>query len=198
MEDRGKVKIFRFDPSLEERERYDTFGDIPYEGYTVLNILDYIYRVRDTSLAFRGSLCTKGFCGGCAVTVNGKVVMACHTLAEKEMIIEPHLSFKIIKDLVCDWDIGEDARPVKQTVEITIDKSKCNECRDCIKICVLKVFGVVDKRVTAVHPERCMGFTCKICMDTCWRWAIKINNIAGYRMSDYKFRKGGSARKKAY
>ena len=42
MKDPGTVKIFRFDPSIDQKERYDTFEDIPYDGYTVLNALDYI------------------------------------------------------------------------------------------------------------------------------------------------------------
>ena len=179
MKDPGTVKIFRFDPSIDQKERYDTFEDIPYDGYTVLNALDYIYRERDTSLAFRGTLCTKGFCGGCSVMLNGKPTMACHTLAKKEMTIEPHPSFKIIKDLVCDWDTEEkDSRPGKQTEKISINKN-CNHCQDCVKICVLKVLDVVDKRVQVVHPERCMGLSCRICMDSCWRRAITLSGSAG-------------------
>ena len=182
MENRSRVKVYRYDPSMDHEARYDTFDDIPYEGYTILNVLDFIYRNRDTSLAFRGTLCTKGFCGGCSVMLNKKPVMACHTLAEKEMTIDPHPAFKIIKDLVCDWDKEEeDERPVEQTVELSIDRSKCNECRDCVKICVLKVFDIVEKRVSPVHTERCMGLSCRICMDTCWRRAITIKDIGDKR-----------------
>lgn len=179
MAESGKIKIFRFDPSKDERPGYDSFEGIDYEGYTVLHVLDYIYRKRDTSLAFRGALCTKGYCGGCSVMVNGKPVLACQTQAQKEMIIEPHPCFKVIKDLVCDWDaVEKDSRPGKQTVGINIDKGRCNECGDCIKMCVLKVFETVNKRVSAVYPERCMGLTCRICMDTCWQRAIKITDPA--------------------
>ena len=175
MDELGRVKIYRYDPSQDRKERYDTLEDIPYEGYTILNVLDYIFKERDTSIAYRGALCTKGFCGGCSVMVNGKPVMACHTLAEKEMTIEPHPSFKIIKDLVCDWEKEEEnPRTSKQKIKITFNEDNCNQCRDCVKICVLNVFEVVDKRVKAVHPERCMGLTCRICMDTCWRRGVTV------------------------
>ena len=177
-EKKGKVKIFRFDPASGQKERYDTFEDIPYEGLTVLNVLNFIYRERDTSLAIRDSLCTQGFCGGCAVMVNGKITMACHTLATEEMTIEPHPGFKIIKDLVCDWNIEEESpRPVKSRVEITIDKNECIECLDCVKMCTMKVFKVVNKRIIPSNPKRCMGLSCRICMDTCWRRAININEM---------------------
>lgn len=178
MEEKTKLKIFRFDPESGRNGEYDTFEGVPHEGQTVLNVLDYIYRERDTSLAFRGSLCTKGFCGGCGVMVNERPVMACQSLAEKEMIIAPHPGFKIIKDLVCDWNTPEEApRPSQKRIRISADEN-CNHCRDCVKICVLKVFEVVDKRVEVAHPERCMGDTCRICMDTCQRRAIHINEIA--------------------
>lgn len=102
-EERATVKIFRFDPSKDKEPRYQEYKNIPYVGRSVLDILRYIYEECDQSLALR-RLCTKGYCGGCAMCVNGEPVLACQKLATKEMVIEPHPKFKVIRDLAVDFD----------------------------------------------------------------------------------------------
>jgi len=101
----AKVKIFRFDPAGDKRMPTKRFV-APYEGMTVLQVLDHIYEQQDASLAYRFGCCGSGptRCGACAMEVNGKPVLACKKEAEKEMTITPHRRFKIIKDLVIDFD----------------------------------------------------------------------------------------------
>lgn len=103
MSDLALVKVFRFDPSVDQKPRYDTFDGISYQGRSVLEVIDAIYQQRDPTLAFRQG-CANGSCGGCGVVVNGHPVLACQALAEKEMVIGPHPKFKVIKDLVVDFD----------------------------------------------------------------------------------------------
>jgi succinate dehydrogenase/fumarate reductase iron-sulfur protein len=102
-EDKAIVKIFRFDPSSDERPRYQEYKDIPYTGSSVLDVLRYIYEEYDSTLAFR-RLCTKGSCGGCAIRMNGEPVLACQKLAISEMVLEPHPKFQLIRDLVVNFD----------------------------------------------------------------------------------------------
>ena len=102
-EEKATAKIFRFDPSTDNKPKYQKYKNIPYIGCSVLDVLRYIYEECDQSLAFR-RLCTKGYCGGCAIRVNGEPVLACQKLATKEMVIEPHPKFKVIRDLVVDFD----------------------------------------------------------------------------------------------
>ena len=102
-EEKATVKVFRFDPSVDKKPRYQEYNDIPYAGRSVLNVLRYIYEEYDQSLAFR-RLCTKGACGGCAMQVNGEPVLACQKPATEEMVIEPHPKFQVIRDLVVDFD----------------------------------------------------------------------------------------------
>jgi len=98
----GRVKVFRFDPEKEKAPRFETYENIPYEGMRVTDVLNYVYQNIDSSLAFRYS-CRAGLCGVCVLKVNGKVCMACHKIAEKEMTIEPPGQHPVIKDLVVDF-----------------------------------------------------------------------------------------------
>ena len=102
MSDLALVKVFRFDPDVDKEPRYDTFDGIPYKDRSVLEVIQTIYQERAPSLAFRQG-CLNGTCVGCAVSVNGKALLACQRLASQEMVIEPHPKYKVIKDLVVDF-----------------------------------------------------------------------------------------------
>ncbi|MEW5921376.1 MAG: 2Fe-2S iron-sulfur cluster-binding protein [Bacillota bacterium] len=97
----AKVKIYRYNPKVDREPYYDEYDGIPFEGRTVLDVLKYVYEKHDTSLAFRYS-CRGGLCNVCLLMLNGKNVMSCKKLAEKEMIIEPAKNKKVIKDLMVD------------------------------------------------------------------------------------------------
>jgi succinate dehydrogenase / fumarate reductase iron-sulfur subunit len=74
--------------------------EVPVEaGQSVLGVLQYIYDRLDSTLAFSCS-CRIGLCAACLVRVNGKVVRACTTLAEGDMLIEPYKDAAVIRDLV--------------------------------------------------------------------------------------------------
>ena len=98
-EDLGVVKIYRFNPAVDSEPRYDVFEGIPYVGRTVMDVIRTIFEEKDSSLAYRCS-CRSGLCTACRMRVNGKPVMACMRLAEKDMVIEPPGSGNIIKDLM--------------------------------------------------------------------------------------------------
>jgi succinate dehydrogenase/fumarate reductase iron-sulfur protein len=100
--DLATVELFRFDPKVDSEPRYSLFR-VPYEGYTVMNALVYIYENLDSSFAFRWA-CSKGFCRCCVVSVNGKPVLSCMEPASRYMRIEPHPKFRIIKDLLVDFE----------------------------------------------------------------------------------------------
>ena len=103
MSELATVKVFRFDPTVDQEARYETYDGILYQDRTVLEVIKTIYEEYDPTLAFREG-CDNGTCSGCALIVNNKPVLACQTLAEKEMVIAPHPKFEIIKDLVIDFN----------------------------------------------------------------------------------------------
>ena len=99
------VKIYRFDPTSGESERYDTY-EVPPEGWVGLRVLDtlkYIYEKFDSGLSFRES-CYQRLCGACTMRINNKTVLACDVESTDEMVIEPVPGKRIIKDLVVDLE----------------------------------------------------------------------------------------------
>ena len=103
--DKATVKIFRFDPMKETTSQYKIYT-VPYQGLSVLQVLHHIYENQDPTLAFRYGCNGNGpaRCGGCALEVNDVPALSCQRVAEKEMVIKPHSKFKLIKDLVVDFE----------------------------------------------------------------------------------------------
>lgn len=103
--EKGRVKVFRFDPACDEDPEYKVY-EVPYKGMTVLQVLQHVYEHIDPTLAFRFGCDGSGppRCGACAMEVNDAPALACKRQAEKEMVVRPHPKFKIIKDLVVDLD----------------------------------------------------------------------------------------------
>ncbi len=99
----AKVKIFRFDPTIDKEPRFEEY-EVPPEGWCGIKIIDtirYIYEHFAPGLAFREP-CRQQLCGACAVMVNKKPILACDALSEKEMIIEPPPKRRVYKDLIVD------------------------------------------------------------------------------------------------
>lgn len=100
--------IKRFDGEKEWYEKYE----VPYEkGKTILWGLINIKEHIDPSLCFTAA-CRSAICGSCGVIVNGVAVLACKTSID-EMLntfntdtlqVEPLRNFKVIRDLVVDWE----------------------------------------------------------------------------------------------
>ena len=96
-----RVNILRYDPTADTEPHYQTYS-VPFEkGLSVSNVVQYIWENIDPSLAFYLS-CRAGRCQGCMVEVNGQVKMACTTMAEGDLTLNPWPKYEIIKDLVVD------------------------------------------------------------------------------------------------
>lgn len=95
-----RVRVQRFDPATDKEPYYQEY-EVPYsKGTTVMSALRYIYENLDHSLAFYAS-CRIGKCAGCHVKVNGRTRMACTTVIEDDVTLEPKQG-KIIRDLVVE------------------------------------------------------------------------------------------------
>ena len=186
----ARVRVRRHDPSSGVQPFYDEFQGVPYEDRSVLEGLHSIYEQQDPSLAFR-HVCTKGFCGSCQMVVNGVPVLACQSPALVEMTIEPHPKFPVVRDLVVDlWeDSGSEVNgskpPSPPTAPVAsatapalvgpraqIDPEKCVHCQDCVAVCPVGVHRFLNKRVQSVDRASCLGPSCNMCVDTCWKMAI--------------------------
>ncbi len=102
MSDNIKIRCFRYDPA-EGREPYFQEYDVPREpdGMSVQDCLNYIRENLDAGLAYFVN-CKLGFCLRCNLRMNGKVVLACETLAEPEMTLEPVNRESVLRDLWCE------------------------------------------------------------------------------------------------
>lgn len=150
------LKIFRYQPNVDTRPRFDTFQVRQRPGLMVLEALFDILEYQDASLAFRYS-CRWGICGSCAMHINGRYRLACETRVEAlgpEITVQPLQHFPIIKDLVVDFEgffeklaqvqpylMPGDDDPAKERLqspaqrERTEDGAKCILCACCQAAC---------------------------------------------------------------
>ena len=103
-----KLRIHRF---VEGKKWEQNYIVTLKTGMTVLEALIEIKEKQDPTLSFTCS-CRSSICGACAVRVNGNAELACEMLVENLvkrydtnlLTIEPLGNFKVIRDLVVDWD----------------------------------------------------------------------------------------------
>jgi fumarate reductase iron-sulfur subunit len=86
--------------------RYQEF-DVPRQpSQTVLDVVTYIQRALDPTLAYRYA-CRVGMCGSCAMTVNGTARWTCRTHVDRvvrhdRVEIGPLRNLPVVRDLVTD------------------------------------------------------------------------------------------------
>ena len=96
-----EVRLFRFDPSVDEEPRYETYV-VPYQKrMRVLGALRYIADELGVEFGYR-SYCGVNRCGCCGVKVNGVPMLACWEPVQPKMTIEPLDNFPLIRDLIVD------------------------------------------------------------------------------------------------
>lgn len=101
-----KFSVYRYNSQKKRKPKYDEFS-VPYDrGMTVLDVVAYIYKNLDPTLAFRYE-CRQGICGTCGLMLNKKPVLSCSTQIDpllKKQIIEPLANFPVEKDLIVDLE----------------------------------------------------------------------------------------------
>jgi len=100
------VKVFRFEPGKDTKERFETLAIETAEPLSVMALLAKIHDM-DPTFACRTSTCFKGKCGSCLIRVNGQNILGCVHLVNpgETVVIEPHSKFKIIRDVVVDFSV---------------------------------------------------------------------------------------------
>jgi succinate dehydrogenase/fumarate reductase iron-sulfur protein len=97
-----EVEVFRYDPGYDVEPRYETYMVPKTAGMTVLEALKHIYDSL-APIALRYS-CRHNVCGTCGVMVNGQPSLACATMVESKIRVEPLKGFPIIRDLAVDFN----------------------------------------------------------------------------------------------
>ena len=101
------LRIQRFNPETDKKPYLGEYHVKWEQGMTVLDALHKVKTEQDGSVTYRRS-CRHGICGSCAMNINGKNTLACHTpihdvLDRKNRVtIRPLPYLSIIKDLVVD------------------------------------------------------------------------------------------------
>ena len=95
------VRCFRYDPETDSEPRFQDYQVPLADGeISVLDCLEYIREHHDPGLAYFKN-CQLGFCQRCSLRVNGKVVIACETTADADLVLEPVNAGEVIRDLWC-------------------------------------------------------------------------------------------------
>jgi fumarate reductase iron-sulfur subunit len=105
MEDSIEVRLWRG----KSDGHYQSYQVPQRENQTVLDIVTWVQRNADSTLAYRFA-CRVGMCGSCAMTVNGRPRWTCRTHASKviekgKLEISPLANLPVIKDLACDMQV---------------------------------------------------------------------------------------------
>ena len=64
-----KIKVFRFDPALDESPRMEEYPVEYHEGMRVWNALDNINETQRANISWRLS-CREYLCGSCTIMIN--------------------------------------------------------------------------------------------------------------------------------
>lgn len=154
------LKVFRYDPSIDESPRY-----VEYEVeldtdqvWTVLKCLHRIDRYQD-QIAYDYN-CRAGLCGRCGMLVNNEPHLACWARVEagKTYQLDPLPGFPVIKDLIVDNERAYKrfldssvSTKTKAPIELPMsytntespdiwwddlkDLNRCRECMLCYTVC---------------------------------------------------------------
>jgi fumarate reductase iron-sulfur subunit len=117
--------IFRFNPQNPESQPHlQTFQLEESEGMTLFIVLNRIQEEQDPSLQF-DFCCRAGMCGSCALLINGRPDLACHTKTmdlPEEITLLPLPVFDLVGDLVVDK--GQWFRKMNERVESWVHTNK--------------------------------------------------------------------------
>lgn len=56
--------------------------------------------------------------------------------------------------------------------DVTVDKEKCEGCEECVDVCPVEVFEMVDDKSSPVNADECLG--CESCVEVCEPSAITV------------------------
>ncbi|MGW8221193.1 MAG: ferredoxin [Syntrophobacteria bacterium] len=58
---------------------------------------------------------------------------------------------------------------------VTVDKDKCTGCGECVDVCPVDVYQLVEGRSEPVNEDECLG--CESCIEACDFEAITVEEV---------------------
>lgn len=101
-----QVKVRRFNPAVDQEAHWQTYKVPRDQVARLLDVVEYICKHLDPTLAIRPHYCRDLVCNACFINFNGKPRMSCMTLINdsiEELTIEPQKGYRVIRDLVVDF-----------------------------------------------------------------------------------------------
>ncbi|GAB6177302.1 fumarate reductase iron-sulfur subunit [Desulfobaculum senezii] len=152
--------VFRYNPQAgETMPRMQTYTIDETASMTVFIALNRLREEQDPSLKF-DFCCRAGICGACAMVINGRPCLACHTKTmdlPDEITLLPLPFFKCIGDLAVDTGVwfqdmnrkieswvhtdkefdpaASEERMDNDTAEAVYELDRCIECGCCVAAC---------------------------------------------------------------
>ncbi len=63
----------------------------------------------------------------------------------------------------------------KKMWKVTVDKDKCTGDAECVDVCPVDVYELVDGKADPVNEEECLG--CESCVEVCEQNAITVEEV---------------------
>jgi len=145
------IRIKRSDPEKKGGPEWVSYQVKFVKTMTVMEALEYLWD-QGEYISFRAN-CREFTCGSCAMLINGKPRLACDTILENNMSLEPLSRFPVMKDLVVDtgtvksklkelkyWPVSQDRSREFNVAQRVLENfrtifSRCIECYCCLEGC---------------------------------------------------------------
>ncbi len=59
--------------------------------------------------------------------------------------------------------------------KVTVDKDKCTGDSECVDVCPVDVYELVDGKAEPVNEDECLG--CESCVEVCEQGAITVEDV---------------------
>lgn len=185
-----KFNIFRYNPlDPESVPHMDTYRLEETDAMTLFIVLNRIREEQDPTLVF-DFMCRAGICGSCAVMINGRPDLACHTKTKnlpEEITLLPLPVFKMIGDL--SVDTGTWFRNMNERVQSWVHTDKVFDPNACEEPMRNELADEIYELERCIECGCCVAACGKANMLPNFMGAVAFNRIGRFMMDPRDERK---------